>query len=340
MNYQITINGSIGGWPNVASAIKPVIADNADKHIDVLITSPGGSVFEALAIRDLFAEHGDVTVHIHGYAASAATVIAMGAKKIVMSKYALFLVHQVSNWIDEWGYLNSNQIQELIDSLSKTKDESDKLDLLLAKIYADRTGNSLDTMHELMVQNVWLSAEEALENHLIDEIVNSGNAPVIDSCTRDMFNSLDIPVPDRFNSPIASDGLMEKLIACISILSNKINNLSMKKVFNLALLCTLLNRASFEAEEDVVSVSCQDLNNIENHLVALSESIASKETEISTLNATIDERNAEINSLNARIDELNAQIVALQKAPAVDPEEVFEEGDDVVSCVDILNSLS
>ena len=221
-----------------------------------------------------------------------------------------------------------------IDRLKSIRDTAQKE--IDASSFTDRFFND-DTKAAVAARN---AAEEALENHLIDEIVNSDNAPVIDSCTRDMFNSLDIPVPDRFNSPIASDGLMEKLIACISILSNKINNLSMKKVFNLALLCTLLNRASFEAEEDVVSVSCQDLNNIENHLVALSESIASKETEISTLNATIDERNSEINSLNARIDELNAQIVALQKAPAVDPEEVFEEGEDVVSCVDILNSLS
>lgn len=326
MKYQITISGSIGCWPNVANAIKPVLDDYKDKHIDVLITSPGGSVLEALAIRDLFAEHGDVTVHIQGYAASAATIIAMGAKHIAMSKYALFLVHQVSNWVDEWGYMNADQIQEVIDNLIKVKDESSKFDLLLAKIYADRTGNSIDTMHTLMVQNVWLSAEEALENKLVDEVVNSGNAPIIDASTRDLFNSLDIPLPDRFNSPMEISSAIDKLIALVSNLSNNLTpKKTMKKVFAFSLLSALLAKDSFEAEDNVVSMSSDDLAAIENRLLALENSVSAKDTEIQNLKNSLTEK--------------DNQIAALTKAPADEPDEVHDEGKDIVSCIDIMREF-
>ena len=96
MKYDIYINGSIG-YPFSASFIQDELAKVGDAPCTVYISSLGGSVVDALQIRQMFLEHGNVTVHLHGFVASAATIIAMGAKRIVMGEFALLLVHRCSN---------------------------------------------------------------------------------------------------------------------------------------------------------------------------------------------------------------------------------------------------
>jgi ClpP class serine protease len=51
----------------------------------------------ALQIRQMFLKHDNVTAHLYGFIASTATIIAMGAKRIVMGESALLLVHRCSN---------------------------------------------------------------------------------------------------------------------------------------------------------------------------------------------------------------------------------------------------
>ena len=88
-------------------------------------------------------KHGNVTVYLNGFVASAATIISMGAKTVKASKYSMYLVHKCSNWINEWGTYNADQIQELIDKLKKNKLDNDKVDLIIA--------NMISTDHALYV---------------------------------------------------------------------------------------------------------------------------------------------------------------------------------------------
>ena len=78
MKYQLYINAPIG-WPISAQYVRSVLADYQGKHVDVYVNSFGGSVVDALDIRQQFIDHGDVTCHIHGMTASAATLLATGA---------------------------------------------------------------------------------------------------------------------------------------------------------------------------------------------------------------------------------------------------------------------
>ncbi|MBQ7690481.1 MAG: ATP-dependent Clp protease proteolytic subunit, partial [Muribaculaceae bacterium] len=93
MNYQIIIDDYIGDWLSDTDkqSVRRKLDSYKGKHVDVKISSLGGSLDDGLDIRQQFIDHGDVTAYLHGFVASAATVIAMGAKKIVMGKYALFL---------------------------------------------------------------------------------------------------------------------------------------------------------------------------------------------------------------------------------------------------------
>ena len=115
MRYQLTIDDYIGNWGYSKRYVRSVLSNYAGKHVDVKISSLGGDLNHALDIRKQFIDHGDVTVYLSGFVASAATVIAMGAKHVVIDEFAMFLVHKCSNFIDAWGSYNADQMQQLID---------------------------------------------------------------------------------------------------------------------------------------------------------------------------------------------------------------------------------
>lgn len=171
MKYDIDINGHIGAWGFSKTYIKYCLNGKADVPVAVRVNSLGGSLDDGLDIRQQFLDHGNISCYLFGFVASAATILAMGAKKICMSKHAFFLVHKVSNWVEAWGSMNADQIQEVIDKLDKNKRDNDKIDLVLAEMYADRTGKTAKEMLELMHKNTWLTAEEAKEYGFIDEIL-------------------------------------------------------------------------------------------------------------------------------------------------------------------------
>lgn len=87
MDYQIIIDYSIGLCGYTKQYVRNALSEFKDKHVDVKITSLGGDLDHALDIRQQFVDHGDITAYLSGFVASSATVIAMGAKRIVMSKY-------------------------------------------------------------------------------------------------------------------------------------------------------------------------------------------------------------------------------------------------------------
>ena len=197
MDYQIIIDDYIGDWwlGTDKQSIRRQLARYKDEHVDVKISSLGGSLDDGLDIRQQFIDHGDVTAHLHGFVASAATVLAMGAKRIVMGKYALFLVHQCSNEVFEWGQMNATDLQTLIDRLQKNKEDNEKIDGVLAAMYASRCKNhSQEELLDLLKESKWLTAQEALDWGFIDEIKDDDEAPEMTNALARKFNSAGLPL--------------------------------------------------------------------------------------------------------------------------------------------------
>lgn len=172
MTYQLTIDDYIGRWCYSKQYVRKQLSAFKGKHVDVKISSFGGELDHGLDIRQQFIDHGDVTVYLSGFVASSATVIAMGAKRIVMSKYAMFLVHKCSNFIDAWGSYNADQMQQLIDELTANKKENDKIDVVLANMYAARCRKKVAEILNVLKEGRWLTAQEALDYGFIDEIAD------------------------------------------------------------------------------------------------------------------------------------------------------------------------
>lgn len=168
--YNIDIDSYIG-YPISKGYVKSKLQPMKGKPCAVRINSYGGDVQTALDIRQQFIDHGQVTAYIIGMTASAATILAMGARKVVMSRYALMLVHPCSAGVLEFGYYNKDELAKAIEGLRKTQTDLKTLDRVVASIYAAKVGDSnVGKMEALMQEARWIGAEEALRLGLIDEI--------------------------------------------------------------------------------------------------------------------------------------------------------------------------
>ena len=198
--YNIDIDSYIG-YPISKGYVKSKLQPMKGKPCTVRINSYGGDVQTALDIRQQFIDHGQVTAYIIGMTASAATILAMGARKVVMSRYALMLVHPCSAAVAKWGYYNKEELAKAIEDLRKTQADLKTLDRVVASIYAAKVGaHNAGSMAALMQEARWIGAEEALHLGLIDEIdpdeqqPDPAKVPMTDA-QREHIVACGLPVP-------------------------------------------------------------------------------------------------------------------------------------------------
>ena len=156
---KVRIYDAIGGWwgTNAAEFVAELDALDVDE-IDLHINSPGGAVWDGLAIMNsLKAHRARVTATVDGLAASAASIVAMGADEVVMAEGSQMMIHKSSG--GAWG--NADTMREMAAIL-------DKIDLNGAAIYARKAGGSRDSWLDLMAAETWYNADEAVEAGLAD----------------------------------------------------------------------------------------------------------------------------------------------------------------------------
>ncbi|MBJ8189185.1 head maturation protease, ClpP-related [Bacillus cereus] len=162
--YKLTVYGSIGGWfsENNAEAVRRKIQDVKAEKIHVHINSGGGSAFDGVAICNQLKQHNaEIIVHIDGWAASAASVIAMAGDKIIMPSNTMMMIHQASTF--EYGNA---------DLFEKTARDLRKIDSALAASYKKRFVGTDEELKQLLKDETWLTAEEAVALGLADEIAD------------------------------------------------------------------------------------------------------------------------------------------------------------------------
>ena len=131
--------------------------------VTVNINSPGGDMFEGLAIYNLLREHkGEVTVKVLGVAASAASIFAMAGDTVQIARAGFLMIH--NTWIMAVG--NRNDLREYADTL-------EPFDRAMADIYAARTGAEAKAMAKLMDRETWIGGGDAVEQGFADELLAS-----------------------------------------------------------------------------------------------------------------------------------------------------------------------
>lgn len=163
---EILIYEMIGkDWWDGSGVIAKDFAENlkkipATQDIIVSINSPGGNVWDGLAIYHQLKMRGQkVTTRIDGVAASIASVIAMAGHKIIMPKNAMMMIHDPS------GMASGNA-----EDFRKYANELERVGSNIADIYASRSGRSKQEFIDKMKKETWLDGQDALNLGLATEM--------------------------------------------------------------------------------------------------------------------------------------------------------------------------
>jgi ATP-dependent protease ClpP protease subunit len=129
-------------------------------NIELHLNSPGGDIFDGVAIYNALKAHpARVTVIVDALAASAASFIAQAGDEVIMTKAATMMIHDGSGLV--WGNAaDMRKTADLLDQLSDT----------VAEIYADRAGQSIEFWRDLMIEETWYNSHEAVKSGLADKI--------------------------------------------------------------------------------------------------------------------------------------------------------------------------
>jgi ATP-dependent protease ClpP protease subunit len=132
-----------------------------DTPVDLRLNSPGGSVFDAVAIYNALKRHeGPVTVWIDGIAASAASYIAMAGDEIVMPENAFLMIHDPAGLV--MG--TAEDMRAMAEALDKVKGS-------LVAGYAAKSGRTPEEVSALMAAETWFDAGDAVAQGFADRLV-------------------------------------------------------------------------------------------------------------------------------------------------------------------------
>lgn len=174
-----------------ATTFKSELDDLGDvNNINLHINSPGGSVFEGVAIGNMLKQHkAKVNVYVDGLAASIASVIAMSGDTIFMPSNAMMMVH------NPWSYAIGNSAD-----MRKQADTLDAIGESMKLTYLEKAGDKLDadTLSSLLDNETWLSAQQCVDYGLADEILPANQTAA--SISDDLFARYR-NVPKAFQKP-------------------------------------------------------------------------------------------------------------------------------------------
>lgn len=206
---DVMIYGAIGGWDGIAAEdLVPEIATLGVDTINVRMNSPGGSVFDGLAIYNALATHdAHVIVHIEGLSASIASIIAMAGDEIRIGESANLMIHK------PWSIALGDA-----DAFRSEADILDKLQDGLLAVYVARSGRDAADVSAKINAETWFRGQEAVDFGLADTVVpNKAGKGKKNALVMPMLNAFK-NTPQELLDAAASDPAVRKF-------ENLLNNL-------------------------------------------------------------------------------------------------------------------
>ncbi|MBW9463233.1 Clp protease ClpP [Kluyvera sp. EC_51] len=146
-----------------ASRIAGALRSLGGADVTVNINSPGGDMFEGLAIYNLLREYeGRVTVKVLGLAASAASVIAMAGDDVQIGRGAFLMIHNC------WVYAMGNR-----HDLAQIAVDMEPFDKAMSDIYQARSGLDAATVDAMMDGETYIGGSEAVEKGFADSLLSA-----------------------------------------------------------------------------------------------------------------------------------------------------------------------
>lgn len=134
-----------------------------DRAVEVQVNSPGGDMFEGIAIYNVLREHPQpVTIKVMGMAASAASVIAMAGDTIEIGAASFIMIHNC--WVLAMG--NRHDMRETADFL-------EPFDQAMVDVYAQRSGSDAKKIAKWMDDETFMSGSMAIERGFADALLDA-----------------------------------------------------------------------------------------------------------------------------------------------------------------------
>lgn len=220
----LSIYGDITSYPyfesdvsafNLSKELEKVTA----KTIEVYINSYGGEVAEGLAIYNALKRHkAKVITYVDGFACSIASVIAMAGDERIMYPASLLMIHNA--WTNAQG--NAEELRKVADDLDTITSAS-------IQAYKEHCNITEEELKELLDNETWLTAEQALEKGFITKIANAPKESKTSQSTRKAVYKMlldkikqegeETTDLDTLNEKL--DALTEKVDSLITILSEE-----------------------------------------------------------------------------------------------------------------------
>lgn len=157
----IRIYDEISWWGVSADMVAAEIAAITAGTIEVQINSPGGNVFDGLAIYNALRLHpARIVTRVDGLAASAASAIAQAGDHRIMVSSSQMMIHEA------WGACVGNAA-DMLDMAALLEQQN----TVLAELYAERSGGNVDEFRALMAAETWFTAQAAIDAGLADELL-------------------------------------------------------------------------------------------------------------------------------------------------------------------------
>ena len=199
-NSTITMLDIIGddgmGGGVSAKRIAAALRTISNRDVTVQINSPGGDMFEGIAIYNLLRAHpARITVDVLGIAASAASVIAMAGDNIRMAPSSFLMLHNA------WGVVIGNR-----HDMAEAATLFERFDGALADIYAARSGMARSEVATLLDAETFLTAQEAVAAGMTDTIAGETDASTYASHAAAQSRP-DIQAKRRIDAALAQQGI-------------------------------------------------------------------------------------------------------------------------------------
>lgn len=163
----VVIYDEIGWFGVSAASFMDEVRDITAPAIDLRLNSPGGDVFDGVAIHNVLRSHpANVTTYVDSLAASIASVIALAGDKVVMQPHSQLMIHESAGL----AIGDADEMRHMADLLDRQSDN-------IAGIYAERAGGDVATWREAMRAETWYTAQEAVDAGLADAVAERPRQP-------------------------------------------------------------------------------------------------------------------------------------------------------------------
>lgn len=307
-SIDLLIDTEIGSYGVSAKGFISEVKNAGVKNINLTINSVGGSVFDAFAIYDFLVSpqnNFNVSVKIEGLAASAATIIALAdRKKPKMTENSFFMIHNPSLLVMNFSDMEASDLREQAKEFESTADFLDSIKNRLASIYSNITGKNKAKINQMMDDETWMDAQEALSNGFISSIEKGvAIAAMADEQTLKKYGYNKASyINNKTNSEMD--------------IKNEITELK-------DLVKSLFTSKKEEVSNVVTEVKILDNEEVKNKIASIESVIASHETEVNNKIQEIEELKNKLSALedeNALLKASKSEIPAAQNTANTEPQ--------------------